>query len=323
MWGDNTLPKRALVLGVNGQDGSYLAEVLLARGWDVIGVGRQPGSCWLPEMDRFAYHALDLTDSARFMPFLKEIRPQAIFYFAAVHGSAGFSYEAHWQDVHLVNTVSLHAALEYLRADAPEGVLIYASSSKVFGKNFPEIITELTPRHSSCIYTTTKNAATDLISYYRQQHGIKASVVWTFNHESPRRSDSYFIPRITHILANAIQDKNYVGEIATLGFWSDWGDAEEFMDVVVQIAEKSPSKDFILATGQTFWAADFVENLFAQYGLDWKMHITEKFPLQGDVAAKWRADLSSLSSSISRPPVRTIYAVVDDILKKNYPLVWG
>jgi len=314
--------RRALVLGVNGQDGSYLAERLLNHGWIVFGVGRQAGSRWIPTVSNFSYHALDLRDIPVFSALLDEIRPNAVFHFAAVHGSAGFSYEDHWQEVHFVNTISVHAVLEYLRCTAPESILIYASSSKVFGKTLPIRITESCQRYSSCIYTTTKNSATDLIFYYRERHKIKAHVVWTFNHESPRRSSTYFVPRIVDTLAKSVLNPSYTNKIETLSFWSDWGDAEEFMDVIVCIAEKTPGSDLLLATGKTVWAEDFVRVLFDKYGCFWKNHLVEILTPLAERPKKWQADLSTLYAATNRSPVRTIFDVADDILRLNYSKAW-
>lgn len=312
----------ALVLGVNGQDGSYLAEQLLDRGWSVLGVGRQQASRWLSPVSGFSYHALDLCDLSALSALLHDTRPDAIFHFSAVHGSAGFPYEEHWQEVHAVNTVSVHAILEYLRCKAPEGVLVYASSSKVFGATLPIRISESSPRRSSCIYTTTKNAATDLIAYYRERHGLKASVVWTFNHESPRRGSTYFIPQIVDALAKSMLDDDYTIEIGTLSFWSDWGDAEEFMTIVADIAEGSPGTDLLLATGQTLWAEEFVDTLFKKYGRSRKDHLIERLAPQNERPPSWRADVSALSKAIGRRPVRTIYDVAENILRTKYQKAW-
>jgi len=316
-------PRRALVLGVNGQDGSYLAEHLLVQGWMVAGVGRQATSRWVSLAPGFQYVPLDLADSARFAALLQEFRPDAIFHFAAVHGSAGFSYEEHWHDVHLVNTVATHAALEYLRVVAPEAVLVYASSSKVFGEPLPLHITEASPRASTCIYTTTKNASTDLIRYYRSRHGLRASVVWTFNHESPRRGGSYFLPRIIDTLARAILDPHATGQIGALGFWSDWGDAQEFMAMVAAIAEQAPGTDLLLATGQTWWAMDFVDTLFQSHGLRWRDHLIVASDAPAQRPPRWAADVSGLQRVIGRSITRSVFDVAQDILQVRHPQAWA
>lgn len=314
---------RALVLGVNGQDGSFLAESLLARGWAVHGVGRQAGSRWVEEAPGYRYHALDLNNTEALSTLLRTLRPEFVFHVAAVHGASGFSYEDHWREAHGVNTLAAHAALEYLRKERPDGVMIYASSSKAFGLAMPDVVSESSPRQSTCIYSTTKNAATDLIAYYRQRHGLRASVVWTFNHESARRGDGYFIPRIVDTLARSIVDPGFVGRIGTLQFASDWGDAAEYMDIVADIAEKVPGRDFILATGTTWVARDVVDRLFQRYGLRFAEHLVEQQAAPaGNLPLAWHADLSTLSGALGRTPRRSILEVCDTILRTNHPDAW-
>ena len=315
-------PKRALVLGVNGQDGSYLAQALLRQGWRVLGVGRQRASRWLPLSDSFSYHALDLAHLQALSAFLIRHRPDTIFHFAAVHGPSGFLYEEHWQEVHAINTVTVHLILEFLRSSSPDTLLVYASSAKVFDFERLGHISESSPRQSSCIYTTTKNAATDLINYYRHKHKIKASVVWTFNHESPRRGTGYFVPQIVDNLAKSIVDTKHTGEIATLNFWCDWGDAEEFMQIVASQPESLADHDFILATGTTLWARDVVQAIFTKYYSSWHNHLVEKNPYNESTPKIWHADITLLESTLKLRPQRTIFNIVDDILRLNYPKAW-
>jgi GDPmannose 4,6-dehydratase len=311
--------KKCLVLGVNGQDGSYLAQHLLSRNCSVIGVGRQANSRWIGKGDGFSYSPLDLGDVSKISSFLDDCKPDLIFHFAAVHGAAGFSYEEKWVDVHNVNTLTTHAVLEYLRRRMPQGALIFASSSKAFGSTLPPIISESSERKSTCIYSTTKNAATDLIHYYRTRHSIIGSVVWTFNHESARRPTSYFIPQIVHILARAILDRRFRTSIGTLRFWCDWGDAEEYMSIATDIGQRAAGGDFVLASGITRWAKDVVDQLFGKYGLRAEDHIEERLAPPGELPPMFTADVSHLRAVVGRLPRRTILDVCDGILKANHP----
>ena len=314
---------RALVLGVNGQDGSYLAESLLARGWLVDGVGRQPMSAWIPESKGFSYHALDLNNLVALTALLHERKPGFIFHLAAVHGAAGFRYEDHWLESHTVNTLATPAVLAHQRRHAPKSVLVYASSSKAFDPTQVSVVSESTPRRSTCIYSTTKNAATDLIAYYRRQHRIMASVVWTFNHESPRRRAEYFIPRVVSILANSILDSGFKGEIGTLRFSADWGDAAEYMNFVGDMAEMAPGKDFVLASGTNLQATQFVSELFGRHQLRWQDHLSERDCVPtADPAPALHADLTALRAALGRIPQRSIYDVCDQILNRNHPDAW-
>lgn len=313
---------KALVLGVNGQDGSYLAQHLADAGWSVHGVGRQAALRWGQPHSNLIYHSVDLSDADVLWQTLDGVRPDAVFHFAAIHGSAGFSYEEHWRDVHAVNLVAAHAVLEYQRVLRPDSRFVYASSSKVFGDSLPALVSEACPRYSQCIYTTTKNAATDLIVYYRKRHAAKASVVWTFNHESPRRGSSYFLPKVVDALAKALIDPSHVAEIATLGFWGDWGDANEYMHLIAHLPEASVGQDLVFATGCTTWASDFVDELFSGFGLDWRKHLVEKFPHEGERPVSWKVDTSRLQSLCNGGPRRSVLEIALDMLRENYPQVW-
>ncbi len=196
--------KTALVLGVNGQDGSYLAEVLIERGYDVTGVARQAASRWV-DPKRFRYIALDIAEAAALDALLAEIRPDEIYAMAAVHGSSGYAYEAGWRAALAVNVGSVHTCLEHMRMRSKHARLFYPSSLKAFGAHPPHCISETTPRVSDCLYSITKNAATELIRYYRTHHGAFACVGYYFNHDSPRRPDSYFLPRLAARIADAAQ----------------------------------------------------------------------------------------------------------------------
>ena len=309
----------SLVLGVNGQDGSYLAESLLAKGRCVVGVGRQDVSRYVQNSELFSYRQLDLTNIKGLVMLLDELSPHKIFHVAAIHGSSGFNYEEKWQEAHCVNTLSLHAILEYFRCADIVGNLIYLSSSKAFGLPLPALISETAERQSSCIYSITKNAATDLVRYYRETHGISASVLWTFNHESIRRGGEYFIPKIVDCLASALKDSRHKTEVFTLNFYADWSDAAELMDLAISASDRGLNEDLIFASGKTVFARDLVDSLFLEFGLNYRNHVVEKH--LGDIIdANWRADVSKMTSLLERAPRVSIYDTCLNILEVKYGL---
>lgn len=313
---DGDARKIAVILGVNGQDGSYAAEYFLFKGYYVLGIGRQLQSKWLTRSELFRYEKVDLAEFSSVEIILKEIRPSVIINAAAIHGAATYSYEEVWSEAHLVNTGLTNCILEYIRRDCPECFYLFLSSSKVFNTGADAKILESSPRVGSCIYSITKNAATDLVDYYRKKHGLKASVVWTFNHESPRRGPNYFISKIVGTLEKALLDSNFKSEIYTLDFWCDWGDAEEYMNICGEIAIRGINQNFVLATGTTLWARDFVEKLFASYSLVYSDHFLEvntKFERD----EPWIVDISRLKLEMGLGPCRSIYDVCDSILKSK------
>ena len=314
MESDNEL---SLVLGVNGQDGSYLAESLIARGRRVVGVGRQEASRYVPNSKNFSYRQLDLVNLKEFVGLLNELLPNKIFHVAAIHGSHGFNYEEKWLEAHSVNTLTVHAILEYIRRTGGVGNLIYLSSSKAFRLPLPALVSESSERLWSCIYSITKNTATDLIHYYRATHGVSANVLWTFNHESDRRGEGYFIPKIVNCLASAIENPAHSEEFFTLNFLADWSDVAELMDIAIIASDTCSHEDFILASGETTFTRDLVKLLFAKFGLDYRNHIIEKNPDEVNIV-EWQADISKMSLMLGCQPKTSIYTICLKILESKY-----
>lgn len=217
---------RCLVLGVNGQDGSFLAEILRAERNLVWGLGRQSASRYLSEDASFHYIQCDLRDQAKLSAVLNETAPEEIYHLAAVHGSSGFSYEPVWGSVLDVNVKSLHAVLEYSREQNRPVRIFYASSAKVFGTPLSGSISIESPKRPDCLYAVSKIAAENLLHYYRRVHGVQASIAYLFNHESVRRSAGYFIPAVMEVVRSALKRENFRTEIYTLDFYCDW-DAPE------------------------------------------------------------------------------------------------
>ena len=312
------MKKKAIILGVNGQDGSYIGEVLIKKGYYVIGLGRQMKSKWITESSVYKYINLNLVNLEELMLTLKTYKPNIVYHVAAIHGSAGFNYEQYWQETHLVNTQVTHAILEYLRTDKNDGELVYVSSSKVF-ESYGEFISENTRRKSDCIYTVTKNAATDLINYYRSRHDVKGSVIWTFNHESERRSDQYFINKLIKSIAMSKSNKSTITHFSNLDFWCDWGSAKEYMKILVNISESHIGQDFIIATGVQHYARDLVSTLFENYDLDYRNHISEE-KVTKNFLRPGNADISKLNKIMNEVPKLNIFDLCNEMLE-NYRLV--
>lgn len=305
-------PPTAIVLGVNGQDGVCLARRLAARGLRVVGIGRQPGP--RPELTALAaYHAADLRDTARLRAVLEEEEPERLFHVAAVHGSAGTPYEAIAQDMLAVNVASLHECLEYARRVRPSARLVYLGSGKVFGPDYPRTVTEASRRSGSCLYTITKMAAAEMIAYYRASHGVAAAVAHAFNHESPLRPAGFFLPRVVEALRAARRRPDARTEVYTLDFFCDWGCADEYMELAIELAEQAPGRDVILATGRTWHARAFVRAWFARHGLDADRHLVER-AAPGGAGRRFRIRPDGLRAALGRSPAVSILDVADAML---------
>ena len=312
--------QRALVIGVNGQDGSYLAGHLLAQGWDVTGLGRQPASRYVADQKGFRYAELDLTRPRALAELLQDSRPDRIYHVAAIHGAAGFIYEDTWQDALAVNLGTVQVCLEYIRLTVPAARLLYASSLKAFGARPPAVINEETPRLSTCLYSITKNAATDLIGYYRKQHGARATVLYLFNHESPRRPGHFVLPRMVQLLAQSIGGASPAGSLRSLDFMCDWGSSAEYMELGSRLLEDERNQDYVMATGRTWTGEEFITALFERAGLDWRRHVTLEQSPSDTAVTSYKAEMARMAGVLGHGPRQSAIDVAAWILRENHGL---
>lgn len=301
--------KTALVLGVNGQDGSYLAEILV--GYGVTGVGREAASRWA-DPSRFHYLMLDIGGAAALDALLLKLRPDEIYNMAAVHGSSGYSYEKDWRDALDVNIGSVHTCLEHMRMRSPHTRFFYPSSVKAFGAHPPRRIDEATPRVSDYLYSITKNAAVELIEYYRSRHGVWAWVGYHFNHDLPRRPDSYFLPRLAAQIAAQLGQHDEAPKVTDLNFWCDWGSGRGFMELTADLLQTDAPEDVIFATGKPVHAASLATELASAAGLN-PPTVTEP-----PVEPPFRADIGRLRAILGRIPSEHAFDVAAWILRERH-----
>ena len=303
---------RSLVLGVNGQDGSYLAEILLQRGYDVVGCGRDDESRYV-HGEGFTYAKTDMRDLGALNRCVRRVSPDLVFHFAAIHGAAGFKYEEAWRDMMTVNVLSLHVLLEYARLQNHSARILYAGSSKMFPTPLAGRIDEATPARATCLYSIGKIAARDLIEQYRDRHGVKATNLVFFNHKSVRRPSNYFLPTIARSIARAKADASHRTQIKTLDFRMDWSAAEDLMDLSVDIARGSNGREVIMASGKTWLARTAVTHLFAQHGLDARDHIVEMLP-PSDPGPEFQVNIDRLTTITGRRPLRSLSEIVAEMV---------
>ena len=239
---------RSLILGAGGQDGSFLAEELLASGRQVLGLGRRSTFPYSIRSHKFVYRQLDIAESGELDGCLRDFQPDEVFHVAAVHGSAGFPYEEVWGKALDVNTKSLHRVLEFARLENPQLKIFYASSAKIFGPALCGRIDLSTPRKGSCLYSISKKASGYLASYYRNAHDIKTTVAILFNHESERRLEQFFIPKICKAISSALTNPMHRESLYTLSFYCDWSCARDFMRMARLAVESDVTGEVIFAS---------------------------------------------------------------------------
>jgi GDPmannose 4,6-dehydratase len=304
-------PCRAAVLGANGQDGTYLCKLLGGQGRQVSAVGRQDELRHPEVAGPVSYVAQDLRDQRGLAALLRELRPDRIYHFAAVHQSAeGEGYEAVFEDMWSVNVVSVQTCLEYARAH-PDCRVLYGSSGRIFGVPLPARVSEDTPHRGGELYAESKIAATRLIDYYRRTHGLNASAVHLFNHESRLRAETFFIPRLVEALRSALADRAS-SRLKTLDFYCDWGSAEEYMGIALQSLEVAPREDYVLASGRTLLARTLADTLFGSHGLDYRDFVeTEDPPGRNE---PYFVSVEKCKRLVGRAPVVTIEEVCEESL---------
>ncbi len=297
--------KVALITGVTGQDGSYLAELLIRKNYEVHGMVRRASTF---NTDRIKHlfqdphersvklhlHYGDITESSSVLYLLEKIQPDEVYNMAAQsHVRVSFDMPEY-----TVNTAGLGALrlLEGIRILGLKAKYYQASSSEMFGIT-PPPQNENSPFNPRSPYGIGKLMAHQLTVNYREGYNIFASSGVLFNHESPRRGETFVTKKITRAVANILakkQDKLYLGNLDAK---RDWGFAKEYMQAVWLILQQKKPDDFVIATGEMHSVREFLELAFSLVGLNWKRHVridsryfrpTEVDALQGDATKAYK-----------------------------------
>jgi GDPmannose 4,6-dehydratase len=278
--------KRALVTGITGQDGSYLAELLLAKGYDVHGLIRRTSTfntqriehvyqdphdaSWEPGAKLTLHHA-DLADASALARLLRQIEPTEVYNLGAQsHVRVSFDQPTYTADITGVGALKLLEAVRDYQEASGRSVRYYqASSSEMFGKVAEIPQKETTPFHPRSPYGVAKLFAHWITVNCRESYGLHACCGILFNHESPRRGETFVTRKITRAVGRiscGLQDKLYLGN---LDAQRDWGFAGEFVEGMWLMLQQDEPDDYVLATGETHEVREFCEKAFAHVGLDY------------------------------------------------------
>jgi GDPmannose 4,6-dehydratase len=276
--------KKALITGITGQDGSYLAELLLGKGYEVHGIIRRASTFNTSRIDhlysdphvngvRLFLHYGDLADSVQMVKLLYELQPDEIYNLGAQsHVRVSFDIPEYTGDV---DGLGAQRILEAIReAGLVKRVRYYqASSSEMFGKVQQVPQTESTPFWPRSPYGCAKAYAYYLTVNYRESYNIHASNGILFNHESPRRGETFVTRKITRAATRikvGLQDSLYLGN---LGAQRDWGYAKEYVEMMWLMLQQDSPDDYVVATNETHSVREFCEVAFALVGLDWQKYV--------------------------------------------------
>jgi GDPmannose 4,6-dehydratase len=267
--------RRALITGITGQDGSYLAELLLDQGYEVIGMVRRSSTLNFERIaniqDRVTLVPGDLLDEVSMINVLRDHRPNEVFNLAA----QSFVQTSFSQAVLTGETTALGVTrlLDAVRIVDPEIRLYQASSSEMFGKVVEVPQTESTPFYPRSPYGVAKVYGHWITVNYRESYGLHASSGILFNHESPRRGLEFVTRKITHGVArikHGLQDKLSLGN---LDAQRDWGFAGDYVRAMWLMLQEDTPSDYVVSTNQTHSVREFCEIAFARAGLNWENHV--------------------------------------------------
>ena len=271
--------KRALITGVTGQDGAYLAELLLAKGYEVHGIKRRSSSFNTGRIDhlyqdpheegvRLTLHYGDMTDSTNLIRIVQEVQPDEIYNLAAQsHVQVSFETAEYTANADGTGTLRLLEAIRLLGL-AKKTRFYQASTSELYGKVQEVPQSETTPFYPRSPYAAAKLYAYWITVNYREAYGIHASNGILFNHESPIRGETFVTRKITRAVAaisQGLQDRLYLGN---LDAERDWGHARDYVEGMWRIAQHDKPDDFVLATGRKASVRSFVEAAFREVGVD-------------------------------------------------------
>jgi len=274
--------KRALITGITGQDGSYLTELLVKKGYEVFGIVRRSSSINTGRIDhiyqdpheknvRLKLVYGDLNDASSLNRLIKTIRPDEVYNLGAQsHVKVSFEIPEYTGEVTALGTTRL---LEAIRDSGIQTKYYQASSSEMYGniKEFPQ--SEKTPFYPRSPYAAAKVYAYWMTVNYREAYNIFACNGILFNHESPRRGETFVTRKITMALARikaGIQNNLYLGNLDSR---RDWGFAGDYVHAMWLMLQQKTPDDYVIATGKTFSVKDFLQEAFGYAGLDWKKYV--------------------------------------------------
>jgi GDPmannose 4,6-dehydratase len=289
--------KKALITGITGQDGSYLADLLLAKGYEVHGIVRQV-ALEDPEhrlrriqhlLDRLTVHAASIESYASVHNVVDKVRPDECYHLAA-QSFVAYSFDNEFSTFN-TNLNGTHHVLSAIKNLSPECRFYFAGSSEMFGKVKESPQSEETPFHPRSAYGISKVAGFDLARNYREAYNLHASSGILFNHESPRRGYEFVTRKITSGLARIVAGQASNLRLGNLDAKRDWGHAREYVEAMWLMLQQPDGDDYVIATGESHSVREFVDLAFSHVGLNYRDYViiderlyrpAEVHVLQGD-----------------------------------------
>ena len=322
------LMKRALITGITGQDGSYLAELLLEKGYEVHGIVRRvaledPGHRMRrlhKVLPRLRLHSAALESYPSIYKVFTQVKPHECYHLAA-QSFVSYSFEDEFSTLS-TNINGTHFVLSALKESCPDCRFYFAGSSEMFGKVREVPQTEKTAFHPRSPYGISKVAGFDLTRNYREGYGVFACNGILFNHESPRRGFEFVTRKITYHVAKI--KLGVAGELrlGNLDARRDWGHAAEYVEAMWRMLQQDKPEDFVVATGETHSVREFCEAAFSHVGLNYEEHVKvdDQFfrPAEVDLLI---GDASLAAKKLGWKPKTTFKKLVEEMVDSDIALI--
>lgn len=274
--------KQALITGITGQDGSYLAELLLSKGYEVHGIVRRVAledpehrlSRILPILDHVQLHAASLESYASVHRIVAKVRPDECYHLAA-QSFVTYSFDDEFSTLN-TNINGTHYVLAAVNELVPQCRFYFAGTSEMFGKAEEVPQKETTPFHPRSAYGISKVGGFDLTRNYREAYGLNASSGILFNHESPRRGFEFVTRKITSGVARILAGKGTSLSLGNLDAKRDWGHAREYVEAMWLMLQQPQPEDYVIATGESHSVREFAELAFSMVGLNYHDYVVSE-----------------------------------------------
>lgn len=319
--------KKALITGISGQDGSYLTELLLAKGYEVHGLLRRTASediearcsriAHLLHHEHVIIHSGDLADYPTVWRLIAKVQPDEVYHLAA-QSQVHVSFEDDFGTFR-TNTTGTHYLLSALKELKPDAKFYFAATSEMFGRVLASPQNENTPFNPVSPYAISKVGGFQLTKMYREAYGMFACSGILFNHESPRRGYEFVTRKITLAAARIKHGLEKELRLGNLDAKRDWGFAGDYVDAMWRMLQQEKAQDFVVGTGENHTIREFLDAAFGTLDLDWQKHVVvdEKFMRPLDVHTLL-ADPSKVKSVLGWEPTTKFRELAEMMAKADY-----
>jgi len=294
--------KKAIIIGIKGQDGRYLEKLLCNNNYEIIGIGKD----YIISNFSKSFKTVNICDFSQLSNLIKLYKPDEIYFLAAHHHSSEDDISddlSLFNDSFSINVNGIMNCLEGVKCYSNNSRIFYAASHHVFGFGKQKFNNEKTPLNPESIYGISKTAAVHLCKYYRNKYGLYVAIGYLYNHESPYRKDNYLSKKVIETVKKIKKGEKHKLFIGDLKAKIDWGYAKDYVDAIHKIIQLERPEDFIICSNNIESVSNYVKAVFSETGLNYKNYVVEKPTIIKKEKQKFiRGDCKKLKSMIDWDP---------------------